>query len=382
MRRSSWSVALHGLLALACAMGIGRFAFTPILPMMQKETGLAMEHAGWIASANYLGYFAGALWTMVQRAHPRRAIRLALVATTLSTLAMAYTEGLPAWLALRFIAGVASAWALVYVASWCIERLSVLGKPSLNGIVFAGVGVGIILAGGLCLVVMAFGAGAREAWLSLGGVALACTVLAWPVLGVTGGDAAQPAQAPKVRSSPDAMHLVACYGAFGFAYIVPATFIPAMARQAIADPIVFGWAWPVFGAAAGISTLTAGALSRAFGNRTVWIACALTMAAGVAAPLVVPGLAGILACAVLVGSTFVAITMVGIQEARLVAKESASALVAAMTAAFAAGQVVGPLAVSAVGGFTAALALAAAALLASAALLRFSAFRPRSKSQA
>jgi MFS family permease len=110
------------------------------------------------------------------------------------------------------------------------------------------------------------------------------------------------------------------------------------------------------------------------GNRRVWMLSALAMAAGVAAPIVLPGLAGIGACAVLVGGTFVVITLVGMQEARLVAREHGAALMAAMTAAFAAGQIVGPLVVSAFvhvrGGFSAALALASAVLVASAFALR------------
>src|SRR5688572_23931191 len=140
-------IALCGLLALALAMGIGRFAFTPILPMMQDDAGMSVEQGAWVAAANYLGYFLGAVWTMAQRARPDKAIRLSLAATSLATLAMAFAHGLAAWLALRLIAGLASAWTLVYVASWCAERLAALRRPGLNGAVFAGVGAGIIVAG-------------------------------------------------------------------------------------------------------------------------------------------------------------------------------------------------------------------------------------------
>jgi predicted MFS family arabinose efflux permease len=371
-RHPAWVIALCGLGALAIAMGIGRFAFTPVIPMMQMEAGVTVVQAGWIASANYLGYLVGAVWTMVQRPPPRRAIRLSLVATAIATVAMAYADGLAAWLALRFAAGVASAWALVYVASWCIERLSALGRPALNGVVFAGVGAGIIAAGLVCLAVLASSAGAREAWLALGALAFLGTVMVWPVLGATGvaGAGGASSVAPGHRWTADALRLVACYGAFGFAYIVPATFLPAMAKRAIGDSLAFGWAWPVFGAAAVASTLAAGALSRTLANRTIWILCAATMALGVASPLVIPGLAGILFSALLVGSTFVVITMVGLQEARTVAKEAGSSLVAAMTAAFAAGQVAGPLVVGPLGGFAPALLLAAALLLGSAVALR------------
>src|SRR5262249_60180010 len=59
--RRALAVALAGLIALAVAIGIGRFAFTPILPMMQEDAGVSMALGGWLASANYVGYLAGAL---------------------------------------------------------------------------------------------------------------------------------------------------------------------------------------------------------------------------------------------------------------------------------------------------------------------------------
>src|SRR5262245_50155557 len=45
-------IAAAGLIALAVGMGIGRFAFTPILPMMQRDAGLSIAHGAWLASAN------------------------------------------------------------------------------------------------------------------------------------------------------------------------------------------------------------------------------------------------------------------------------------------------------------------------------------------
>jgi MFS family permease len=164
---------------------------------------------------------------------------------------------------------------------------------------------------------------------------------------------------------------VLCYGAFGFGYIIPATFLPAMAKEIVPDPRIFGWAWPAFGAAAIISTVYAARLSEVLSHRTAWIGGHLVMALGVAVPLMVPGLAGILASALLVGGTFMVITMAGMQEARRAAGPRARALMAAMTAAFALGQILGPLTVILLPrGFTPALIVAASVLTLSAFLLR------------
>jgi membrane protein implicated in regulation of membrane protease activity len=57
----SWRIAAAGLVSLAVAMGIGRFAFTPLLPMMLADGVLDLPTASWLASANYFGYLVGAL---------------------------------------------------------------------------------------------------------------------------------------------------------------------------------------------------------------------------------------------------------------------------------------------------------------------------------
>jgi len=369
---SGWIIAVAGLLALALAQGIGRFAFTPILPMMQSDAGVSLAEGGWLAAANYLGYLVGALWAMVQRARADHAIRASLMITAGATLAMAFADGLAAWLALRALAGVSSAWALIHMSSWCAQRLARLGRPAFNGIVFAGVGAGVVLAGALCLALMTAGAGSRTAWLWLGAIGVLITAMVWPVLHDSESAAASAALAG-YRWTPDAVRLVACYSAFGIGYIIPATFVPVMAKQVIEDPAVFGWAWPLFGAAAMSSTLLAGALQRVLSGRRLWMASACVMALGVAAPLVIGGLAGILACALLVGGTFVVATLAGVQVAREVAGGAAHVLLAAMTAAFAASQVAGPLLVSFLversGGFGGALLLAFGVLVASAAAL-------------
>lgn len=372
--RKGMGAAVAGLAALAVAMGVGRFAFTPILPMMQQDAGLSVAQGGWLASANYLGYLVGALW--VGTAHAVRvnaatAIRGGLVAIGITTLAMTLEAGFAAWALLRAAAGVASAWVLVHTSAWALERLAPLGRPILAGVLFAGVGAGIVVAGILCVLLMALQAGSSTAWLVLGVASLAITAVLWSLF-PSSGEERHRSGAPHRWNWAQA-RLVIAYGAYGLGYIIPATFLPVMARAVVSDPAVFGWAWPVFGAAGVLSTLGVALLSGRYGIRAAWIASQLVMALGVAAPVFWPGIGGIVLAALCVGGTFIVITMVGLQEARSVAGAQAPRLMAAMTAAFAAGQIIGPLSVSIVvgagEGFSAALLAACAALLAGAALL-------------
>ena len=142
-----------------------------------------------------------------------------------------------------------------------------------------------------------------------------------------------------------------------------------MAKEVIRDPAVFGWSWPVFGAAAAVSAVALGLLPRTT-NRRAWIVGHLVMACGIALPAIWPGILAIMVAALAVGGTFMVITMVGLQEAREAGGAHATRLMAAITAAFGLGQILGPLLVSALAGhgrgFSPALLIAAFVLVISA----------------
>jgi predicted MFS family arabinose efflux permease len=136
-----------------------------------------------------------------------------------------------------------------------------------------------------------------------------------------------------------------CYGTFGFGYIVPATYLPALAREAMAGAIASGLVWPVFGLAGALSTAAAAIALRNVAPRVVWIGTHLVMAAGVAAPAWWPGTVALVFAALAIGGTFMLLTMAAMQEARRVAGRDSTRLIAAMTASFAVGQLAGPVVV-------------------------------------
>ena len=205
--------------------------------------------------------------------------------------------------------------------------------------------MGICVAGVVALAAGAAHVAPESAWMALGVLASIVTALSWPHLARrtskrTGVDSAA---APRLDRA--AWLLVACYGAFGFGYIIPATFIPAAARSLVPDQWVFGWAWPLFGLAAAISTVVVTTQFRNVAPRRTAMASLLVMAIGVALPAVHSSIVTLVASAICVGGTFMVMTMAGFQEARRIAPGSPTKLIAAMTAAFALGQLAGPVAV-------------------------------------
>ena len=334
-------VAAAGCAALAAAMGIGRFAFTPLLPLMQQSSGLSLEQAAWLASSNYAGYLVGAFALAVRPTRPGACVKSGLVVVASATVAMALSDALGVWLALRFLAGIASALVLVGVSAWALPALARSAAPSHAGLVFAGVGVGMAIAGMVALAVAALHAHVDVAWLALGALASLACLVAWRI-DETGASARDRTADDAPLPRRDAWLLVLCYGAFGFGYIIPATFVPALARAALRDATSFGWAWPLFGVAATLSTVAAARLRHVPAVRQ-WSVSQVVMAAGVAAPALSTSAAATFFSALCVGGTFMVVTMAGMRHAREAAGRAAPRIVALMTAAFAVGQWVGPL---------------------------------------
>ena len=97
---------------------------------------------------------------------------------------MGLTHDLAVWMVLRALAGVASAWALVFSSAWVLRLLAASGKGHLGGVVFGGVGLGTAVAGVLCLAFLQLEWSADQAWIALGLLALVVAVANWPLYGL------------------------------------------------------------------------------------------------------------------------------------------------------------------------------------------------------
>lgn len=351
------ALAVAGLLALAAAMGVGRFAATPLLPLMQQGQGLSLAQGAWMASANYAGYLAGALLALLVSPPPSRGVRAGLMAVLVVTGAMALTDSVGLWYLLRFIAGVASALVLVGVSGTALSVIGASSRPALTGVVFAGVGVGSAVAGLIAMLAANSGRGAPLAWLLLAVAVAVVLIASWsawsPGVGPASGPASGPAgmtEAVSPDSTPITLHhqgrrtgiLIAAYGVFGLGYIVPATFLPAMARELFDDPLIYGWLWPVFGLAAAASTVLTTWRFRQTAPQAMFVVSLLVMAVGVIVPVLDRSPATLVVSALCVGGTFMVATMAGLWRARQIVVGPPFRLIAAMTAAFATGQLCGP----------------------------------------
>jgi predicted MFS family arabinose efflux permease len=375
-------LALGGLCALAVAMGIGRFALTPILPSMSAEIPLSASEAGMVASANFLGYLVGALAAMsLAGSAVRTGFRASLVASVATTGLMAIDAALPVLALWRFLGGIASAGVLVFSSTLVLERLARMNRAGLAALHFAGVGIGIAVSAVLVGVLVRGGAAWQGQWIGAGALAAVLAMGAWICL-VAGDDAlvrrgstvaAAPAPPARLaRPSRALVRLAIAYALFGVGYVVTATFLTSILRASPTLSVYETPAWAAVGVSAAVSVWVWGRVSaRLGGMRAFSLACAVE-AVGVAASVLVPGAAGAVLAAVLLGGTFMGITSLGLVEARRLSGGDPKTVLGLMTACFGLGQMLGPTLAGYAADLTGSFfwpSLCAAALLVVAALL-------------
>ncbi len=378
-RQSPVLIAISGFVCLVLAMGIGRFAYTPVLPAMLDEQLVNIGTAGAIASVHFIGYAMGAFAAAFFSANPRAMLLGSLVTVAVSTAAMGLSDNHTVWFVARWLAGFCSAVILIIVSTHHLKRLSDPQHRNLQGWVFAGVGAGIMIVGLLTLGMMVVDVTSRAIWLVFGGLAGLGTMYLFVQQADRTGSSTAVAADPARRRTPLSWAIILPYAAMGFGYIVPATYLPVMAKAIIPSPLIFGLGWPIFGIAAAVSTIFMARAQERFSNGQIWSVSQTVMTLGLLAPVIFNSIFAIVFAALCVGGTFMVITMAGMKEAhRIAGPEDAQRHVAAMTLAFAIGQIAGPIvagwAFETTGGFSLPLVLAGVLLLIS--LLPMVAGRP------
>ncbi|QFZ79080.1 YbfB/YjiJ family MFS transporter [Streptomyces fagopyri] len=349
-------------------MGVGRFVYTPILPLMHAQAGLSAGGGANLATANYVGYLLGALVGILRPALVRspQVLRGSLIVLTGTLAAMPLTHSTAVWIALRLTAGVASALVFVIAVSSLLSHLR--DHPAhLPGWAFGGVGAGIALSGLLVLALRSV-ADWQAAWWGSAGLAVVFTALSWnlrvelPPAEVTDPGAVTPARSARTHRWFTALFVG--YTLEGVGYIVAGTFLVAAIDQASPGWIGSG-AWVLVGLAAVPSSALWAWLGRRWSRPDLLFAALVIQAAGIALPALVGGVAAALISAFLFGATFLGIGTIALATgAHLRFPRS----VALLTAGYSVGQIIGPLAVTPLlhHGYHQALILAAAVVLVAA----------------
>ncbi|MCL2725486.1 MAG: YbfB/YjiJ family MFS transporter [Polyangiaceae bacterium] len=335
-------IGATGMLGLAIAMGVGRFAFTPMLPLMLEHGQVSIRSGALMASINLAAYLVGALTGATVRTRHWVLLVAGLGLCSMSVMAMGLTRNLMLWVALRAIAGVASAWSLIGLTHWSLARLTAIHANAWRGFVFAGPGVGIAASGLLVSGLDAIHWHPDTIWVALG--LLSCGGGVFVASRTRDGLPRSSAEGRTTERDgvqlrlPKALLIVA-YGLAGYGYITIATFLPLVVRERLGIGSVGAALWPLLGLAAALGAIGLGLLPGHHNTRLL-AGSYLLQAIGVIAPELRAGVHSLMVSAILVGGTFMVIVMVTMHEAKSRYRETS--LIAWLTASYALGQMVGP----------------------------------------
>jgi len=368
MTKTPLSLALGGLLALAAGIGVGRFVYTPILPPMVDALHLTKSQAGLIASANFIGYFAGALLAALRLPGSRRLWLLgALAANVLCLAAMGATTSLAVFLLLRGLAGLVSAFILIFASALVLDRLAAAGRSGLSALHFAGVGAGIAASAALVASLDDW----RTMWEASAVMAFVASLAVLALVPPEQSPAQIAQKAARTTFPRGFTALALAYGLFGFGYIITATFLVAMVRGSREIAGLEPYIWVMFGLSAAPSVALWSWLAKHWGVLRTFAVASIVEAAGVAVSALWVTGATVIAASLLVGGTFMGITALGLIGARQ-GDGDPRGRIALMTASFSFGQILGPSFAGYVYDLTGSLAVpslsAAAALVVAAAL--------------
>lgn len=374
-RRRALRILAGGMLGMMVAMGIGRFAFTPILPLMQRDLGVSHSLAGGLAALNYIGYLAGALlcavWPRVLRS---TAVNLgALITCIATTLLMGLTLSHQWWGILRFLAGFASAVLFVVIAIEVREILIHSGHSRWNSALYGGIGLGIAVSGAVVPLLDGLG-GWNSAWLGMGVLSVALTLAGVAVAGKRRVGLQVPDADNRAAGRISGITLLAtAYFLEGFGYIISATFLVTMISHTPGLERFAPWSWVAVGLAAAPSTVIWQQIALRIGVRWALTAAYLVQTCGILLSIgaATPQRAGL--AAVLFGGTFLGIVALVMGEGGRRAGSEGRRAAAILTACFGAGQVIAPplagLLADQRGGFALPLLMAAAAVALGALLI-------------
>lgn len=335
--RSHLWLVLQAACALAAAMGIGRFVFTPILPLMQAQAGVSAQTGADLASANYIGYLLGALIGIgipsVSRS--RLAVRVALVVLIGSLALMPATDAGVLWFVLRLVAGVSSSIVFVVAVSSMLSGLAANNRH-LAGWGFGGVGAGILLSGVMIAVVRTAATWQMTWWIS---AAVTCLLAAaaWN-LPAAKPEAAVSSSTSRPRTGKWFVALWTSYTLEGVGYIIAGTFLVA-AVQVGGSEAIGSMVWIVVGASAIPSCVLWTRLGRRWTRPTLLLVSLAVQAVGIALPALFGGTAVALVAAGLFGATFMGVSSLTLAIGDHLQTPRAVGL---LTAGYSVGQILGP----------------------------------------
>jgi MFS family permease len=306
--RLSWP-GFCGLAATLTGVGIGRFAYVAILPLLVQQQWFDRTAAGSLGAANLTGYFAGIGVAALLARHmgPGNMVRLAMLLVSLSFFACGWRSGGIVWfLAWRAAAGACGAILMVQAPVLILPAAAPARRGRVGGLIFSGVGLGIVAAA--TVVPMLLAQGLAATWITLGAICSTMTAASWRFWGSAAAPVAVPARTrllpslPSLRLPAPVLLLMVAYTLNAIGYLPHTLFWADFIHSELHRPLAqAGFFWACFGAGAACGPYLTGVAADRLGLGPTLLAGFSLKALGVALPLFAQGDGALVLSSVLVG---------------------------------------------------------------------------------
>lgn len=339
-------VLLAGLFSQLLCLGVARFAYTPLLPLMQQQTYLDDAGGGYLAAVNYMGYMAGALLvaTLTNLRTKDCLYRIGLVLAVLSTFGMAMTENVYWWACWRFIAGLSSAGSMLLASALIMHWLVAHQHRAELGLHFAGLGLGIALVAALVEVMLLIPFDWRSQWLYLAYLGILLAIPAWrwlPKPALTSYTNVVPVTDVPPNQRFIVLMLISYFCA-GYGYVVGATFIVAIVERMPGLSGSGNLSFIVLGLAAAPAVLLWDLIARKIGYLPAIIFALLLQLLSILLLIQLESFIAVLTGAALFGASFIGVVCLVLTMAGRLYPGKPAKLMGKMTLAYGLAQVIAP----------------------------------------
>lgn len=179
LTRSQWFATIAGLSGSFVAIGLARFAYTPLIPSLIQQNWFSASDAVTLGAANFAGYLAGALLgrPVASWLSNRTSLRLFMATATLAFVACAFPLSTTWFFVWRFLSGLAGGAIMVLVATTILPHIPSSRKGFVSGMIFLGLGLGIAASGTVVPELLLIGL--KQTWIGLGLLSLLLTAVSW-----------------------------------------------------------------------------------------------------------------------------------------------------------------------------------------------------------
>jgi predicted MFS family arabinose efflux permease len=245
-----WRATLAGMCASLVGIGLARFAYTPLIPVLVTEQWFEPAQAAYLGAANLAGYLAGALSArrMTAVAPVTVVLRVMMLLATASFFACAHPFSFSWFFVWRFAAGASGGTLMVLAALAVLPHVPSSRRGLAGGAIFTGVGLGVVASGTLVPVLLNLGL--ASTWEALGVLSLALTLLAWAgwPKEISGPASVVVSPRPRARSSAALRGLYLEYGLNAVGVVPHMVFLVDFIARGLGQGLTVGARyWVVFG---------------------------------------------------------------------------------------------------------------------------------------